>query len=132
MSTREDRTAPIADALTEPYWRGLREERLLLQRNPATGAYQHYPRPFCLDDARRSPEWSDASGHGTIYSQTVVHRGSPLPGPRVIALVDLDEGPRVLAEIVDTPPEGVAIGQRVRAVFKDHGEVRLLDFTPED
>ena len=60
-----------------------------------------------------------AAGTGTVFSH-VVHRYPPVPGkemPIVIALVDLDEGVRMVAEVVDVPPEEIAIGQRLRVDF---------------
>ncbi len=80
--------------------------------------------------------WTEASGHGTIYSYSVVYRGSGAfreAMPFVVAYVELTEGPRVLTNIVGCEPDEVSIGQRVRVVFFDTGEgCALYRFAPLD
>jgi uncharacterized OB-fold protein len=82
-----------------------------------------------------SASWIKASGRGFVYSFTVVHRGSGLyrdAAPYVVAYVELEEGPRVLTNIVGCTPAEVEIGQRVRVVFCDTGEgSALYRFTPD-
>ncbi len=115
------RPAPIPDAESAPFWAATLEGRLLVQRCAACGHAQLYARPHCL--ACRGPvAWEDAAGTGTIYSYTVI-RQNPSRSfrhllPFVVALVDLDEGPRVMTNIVGAPPEAVAIGARVRVTFE--------------
>jgi uncharacterized OB-fold protein len=84
---------------------------------------------MCPDCGRLGVEWVEASGRGAVYSFTVSHRG---PGPwadhvpYVVAYVELDEGPRVLTNLVGLDPGDVRIGMPVAAVF-EHG---LLRFGP--
>jgi uncharacterized OB-fold protein len=70
-----------------------------------------------------------------VHAVTVVHRAPSaafrVDVPYAIALVDLDEGFRMLANVVDTDPAAVAIGTRVRLVFEQRGEIALPQFTPE-
>ena len=93
-----------------------------------------YPRPFCPDCGGRSTSWEQASGEGTVYSFTVTRKGlGPWrdTAPYVLAYVELDEGPRVMTNIVDCDVDTVSIGQRVTAVFDDTGEgTALLRFGP--
>jgi len=78
--------------------------------------------------------WFEASGRGTVYSYTVTRKGQGMyreAGPFVIAFVELDEGPRVMTNIVGCDPDTVRIGQPVVATFDDTGQGHsLLRFTP--
>jgi uncharacterized protein len=119
-----DKTQPslsdqgIADPMTEPFWLACLERRLVIQKCTACGAHQFYPRPFCLACESDKVEWVAASGHGVIYSVTTVRIPvvGELPPPYILALVDLDEGPRLLSNI-----EGgdVRIGDRVRLGWRE-------------
>jgi len=116
-----------------PFWEQGRRGRLVLPRCRSCGCYVWYPRSFCPDCHGGDLEWVQASGKGTIYSYTVSYRGS---GdwvdhvPYVIAYVELDEGPRVLTNVVGADPQSLRIGQRVTATFEPAGEQRLLRFEP--
>ncbi|MEJ5254811.1 MAG: Zn-ribbon domain-containing OB-fold protein [Acidimicrobiales bacterium] len=105
---------------TEPFWEAAAEGRLLLPRCDGCGVVIWYPRRFCPECHQRSISWFEASGRGTIYSFTVV-RQAPPPWreavPYVIAQVELDEGPRVLTNIVGCETSEVAIGREVEVVF---------------
>lgn len=83
--------------------------------------------PHCWSDKL---EWVESSGRGTVYSVTTVHR-APTPvfssnTPYVIALVDLDEGPRMFANVIGDGARGVAIGDRVEVTYEDRGEGALV------
>jgi uncharacterized OB-fold protein len=110
---------PVFDADTEPYWRGAGEGKLRLPRCEECGTYVWIPRPFCPRDM--SPTgWVDVSGRGVVYSHTTVHRGERLYAKRppfVLAYVELDEGPRMMTNIVGCDPDDVVIGMPVRVVF---------------
>jgi uncharacterized OB-fold protein len=91
-------------SLAEQWWAAAREGRLVVQRCAACGSYQHHPRPFCLA-CRRTDGLAlvDASGRGTLHSFTTVHRSprDDLEAPYTVALVDLDEGVRLVTWLVD-------------------------------
>ena len=73
--------------------------------------------------------WFEAAGTGTVYSFTIVTRGAGAyreAGPYVVAYVELDEGPRMMTNIVESPPEEVFVGQRVRVVFTPTGDGTAL------
>ena len=110
--------APYGDPLHVPFWQAAMRRQLVIQHCAACGAHQFFARPFCLGCESDRLEWVPASGLGTIYSVTTVHRqASPdLPVPYVNALVQLDEGPRLLTTIVGQPGE---IGARVRVAWRD-------------
>lgn len=78
---------------------------MTIQRCRACGRHQHYPRLLCTACHATDLETVEASGLGSLWSFTVIHR-SPRPdmaAPYTVALVRLDEGPVVLTHLVDTP-----------------------------
>jgi len=109
-------------ALTEDnsfFFEGARQGRLLIQRCASCGILRHPPRPACA--SCRSFEWDtvEASGRGTVYSYVVVHHPQvpafdyPLP----IAVVELEEGTRLVADLVGIEPAAVHIGLPVAVEF---------------
>ena len=79
--------------------------------------FQFFPRPVSIYTGRRTWEWREVSGKGTIYAFTVVRIPGPgLDGrlPLCVATVELDEGVRMIANILDCAPEDLAIGKRVK------------------
>ena len=116
MTPAANRTlpAPVIDPTSRPFWDAAREGRLLIGLCGDTGKHFFYPRgcsPFTL-----SPNVSlvESKGLGAIYSFSVMRVAEPY----AIAYVELDEGPRILTNIVDCDLDGVRIGQRVRLVWK--------------
>jgi uncharacterized OB-fold protein/acyl dehydratase len=105
---------------TEFFWAGTRAGELRIQRCGECGALRHPPGPACLScGALRNQGYQVARGTGTVYSY-VVHRHPPVPGkqlPIIVALVELTEGPRVMAELTGTDPAKVYIGMPVRTSF---------------
>lgn len=126
---------PRITAETRPYWDGTAAGELRYQWCRDCRRPQFYPRVACAGCGGRALDWRRSAGRGIVHAVTVVHR-APSPAfrgdvPYAIALVDLDEGFRMLANVVDTDPAAVAIGTRVRLVFEQRGEVALPQFTPE-
>jgi uncharacterized OB-fold protein len=113
---------------TAPFWEAAKQGRLVLQYCKDTGQFQHYPRPVSIFTGSRNLEWREVSGKGTIYACTVIRVPGPgLEGrlPLSVATVELDEGVRILGNILDTDAEKVAIGRRVELVWD-----RLADNVP--
>lgn len=113
--------APTVTEETREFWDGLAQGRFLLPRCNGCAAWIWYPRGFCPVCGSLDTAWHEASGRGRVYSYTVV-RKSGLPGwselvPYVIAYVELDEGPRVMSNIVGCDPDTLTIGSAVRVVF---------------
>jgi uncharacterized protein len=125
---------PRVNAETRPFWNATAEGRLSLPHCTSCGFVIWYPRARCPECGSTDVRWQDATGAGTIYSFSITHKGQGAyrdAGPYVLAYVELDEGPRVLTNIVDCDPEALEIGQRVRVVFHDTGEgTALYRFTP--
>ncbi len=115
------RPAPFPDADSSEYWASGHDGRLVIQRCESCGAHQLYARDRCLE-CRGPVEWVSASGRGTIYSFTVIRQNYSRPFrdqlPYAVALVDLEEGPRVMTNIVGCDPETLEIGMAVHAEFE--------------
>lgn len=106
----------------DTFWRGIAADELLLERCRSCSAVVWYPRGFC-PSCGSGVTLEPASGEGAVYSFSVVHRGAgEYRGcePYVVAYVELDEGPRILTNVVGCDPDSLVIGARVRVVF-DHG-----------
>jgi uncharacterized protein len=106
------------DALSAPFWDAAARHEFVLQRCNSCGHYQFYPRPFCLECESDDVSWVAASGTGTVYSQTTVHLqvAPEFQPPYTVALVELDEGPRMLGTVVNGQTN---IGDRVRVTWKE-------------
>lgn len=119
---------------TEFFWTSGADGRLRIQHCESTGRWYHPPRPDCPPDGACAPVPTPVSGLGTVYSYTI-NRQPFLPSiepPYVIAIVELDEqeGLQLMTRLVGCDPESVHIGQRVRVVFEQHGEIYLPFFEP--
>jgi uncharacterized OB-fold protein len=129
--------APLVEPDTKAFWEATAEGRLLLPRCQACETVIWYPRSYCPACGSIGVNWVEASGRGTIYSFTVNRLGRADVaeyrglGPFVLAYVELEEGPRIMTNIVDCDPASVAVGQRVEAVFQDTGQGNaLIRFRP--
>ena len=108
---------PQVDPGTAPYWEGLREGKFLLKSCRSCGKPHFYPRESCPYCESADLDWRQASGLGEIYSFTVcVRPAGPAfaeEAPYVVAIVTLDEGPRMMTWILGAHAE-IVIGKRVR------------------
>lgn len=127
--------APHPSAETQPFFDAASEGRLSLPVCDDCGWTIWYPRLHCPKCRGEDVTWTDSPGTGTVYSFTVTRRGQGRwrdASPFVIAYVELDEGPRVLTNIVDVDPETVHIGMEVTATFQpsDDEGPPVLRFAP--
>lgn len=123
ISDPYDKPLPEPTIDSQPYWDGLKEHRLLLQRCIRCKTIRHYPRPVCARCHSMECDWVDASGKGTIHSWTISHHAFH-PGfepelPYVQVTVDLEEDVRMQGRLVDGDPGNLAIGTAVEVVFTD-------------
>jgi len=112
------------------FQRFLDEGRFMVQRGRKSGRAFYYPRVAEPGSGDRDLEWFSPSGCGVVYSTTVV-RAKPPAEPYNVALVDLEEGPRVTSRVVGLPPSDVKIGMKVRARIETVDGKGLLVFVPE-
>lgn len=103
----------------------LAEGRFMIQRSRSTGTFVFYPRVAAPKTGERDLEWVAASGNGEVYSTTVVRQRPENGGDYNVALITLQEGPRMMSRVVGIAPEAVEIGMKVRAV------IQVLDDSPE-
>jgi len=121
--------APAVNPETENFWAATAAGRLLLKRCLDCGSVIWYPRVICPDCSSLHTEWFEASGRGRVYSYTVNHRGEGAytgRAPFVLAYVELDEGPRMLTNIVGAADAELAVEAPVEVVFHDTGEGSAL------
>ena len=112
--------SPRANAETAPFWEGCRRGELLYQVCAPCGRAQFPPRARCAHCHEARLEWRRSAGRGTVHSFTVVERApsAAFETPYVLALIDLDEGFRMMTNLRGCAPEDAAIGLVVRIVFE--------------
>ncbi|MCY3640122.1 MAG: Zn-ribbon domain-containing OB-fold protein, partial [Gammaproteobacteria bacterium] len=120
---------------TQPFWDACAQGRLLLQRCGDCGHLQLYPRLLCAACGSRTLGWVEASGRGTVKTFTIIRRAVSAAfepdAPYVVALVELEEGPTLMSNIIGRDPASVAIGQPVRVTFEARGEgIAVPQFEP--
>ena len=121
---------------TQPFWDAVKRHQLSLPKCKACGQLHYFPRPFCPHCFSWDLEWVRCSGKGKLYSYVINHR--PAPGfeeeaPYVIAVVELDEGPRMLSNLIDIEPtpEAVQVDMPVEILFQDvNEEMAMFKFRP--
>lgn len=121
-----DKPMPQVTELNRLFWEGARRHELLVQRCHPCGHMWFPPLPNCTRCLSTDIEWVATSGRGTVFSVIVYHQGW-LPGykedlPYDVAIVELEEGVRVISNIVEIEPERIEIGMRVVATFDDIDE----------
>ena len=118
------RPSPVPDALSRPFFEGLQRHELLLMYNPET---RTYALPYS-EHAGGSPgkvEWVRASGRGRVFSFGIMHRvyhpAFAEEVPYNVAVVELEEGPRIPANLVDVANTDISVGMAVEVVFAPIG-----------
>ncbi len=112
---------PIVTDENRPYWEGCRQGKLLLQHCQQCHQYQFYPRLYCMQCGSDKLQWAEASGRGRIYSYTIIHRNKTpefvQDVPYNVAIIQLDEGPRMMANIVGSDNSQLRVDLPVTVVF---------------
>jgi uncharacterized OB-fold protein len=126
---------PEITPLQARFWDALRRHELVVQECAACSRLRFVPTELCPYCYSPAAVWAPVTGRGRVYTYTVVHR-APTPAyqteaPYAIAYVELDEGPRVPARLVDVDPTTVEVGMPVEVVFDDvDGDLTLYRFRP--
>jgi uncharacterized OB-fold protein len=119
--TDDLQAADFSDPTTQTFWDAARLGKLVVQRCSACNEYQFDPRPFCLACDSTDVGWMETAGHGTVYAVTRIHLDADpdlgLPNPYYLAIVELDEGPRMLTTLT----ERCVIGTAVRVSWRGRG-----------
>ncbi len=117
-SAKVELLAPVTP-VTAPFWDGLHAGELRLQRCSACASFQYPPETFCYGCGSTDLEWRTTSGRGTIYSFITVHqRYHPAFAedlPYNVSIVELEEGPRLISNVIGVGPEAVQVGMAVQA-----------------
>ncbi len=112
---------PGNPALTKPFWDAAKKHHLVLQRCKACSNLFFYPREVCPRCLSPELEWVPVSGKGRVYSYTIVHQPQhpafEPDSPYIFAMIQLDEGPRMVSNMVDCPLDQVKVDMPVVAVF---------------
>lgn len=120
MAERAD--LPQIDDFTQAWWDAAADGRLLIRRCNACGGAHYYPRPFCPTCWSDDGEWEQASGRATLYTWSVVFMNDLPPFnqrlPYIAAVVDLDEGPRMMTTLVDCGAPQLTVGMPVEVTFR--------------
>lgn len=122
---------PSPDPESAPFWEGCREGRLLIQRCRTCGTHRFPPTDFCPACRSHETEWVEASGRGRVFSWIVVRH--PVPKevyagevPYVVAIVALEEGVRMVSNLVEVAPEAVTADMAVEVRFRPAAEGIVL------
>lgn len=128
---------PNPDNETQPFWDGAREGRLVIRRCNTCGEAFFYPRPFCPKCWSADVGWIDASGRATLYTWSIVHVNDLPPFhervPYVAAIVTLEEGPRMMTNVVGVDFDDLDADMALRVTFRsisDEPPVTIPVFEP--
>jgi len=127
------RPAPVKLNYNKPFWDAANEGKLMLQYCKDTNKYQFYPRPVSIYSGSRNLEWRESTGKGRVYTFSISHKAPPpfkITEPYVVATIELEEGVRVLTNIINCDPSKVEIDMPVRLAWVKAGEDNYPVFEP--
>ena len=125
----------LAEMEAKPFWDNLKKHKLTVQKcKPCAFIFNFPPQALCAKCLSPEYDWVPVSGKGTVYSFVTYHRAwHPSYQDKIpynVSLVDLNEGPRLVSNVVDIAPEEVKVGMAVEVVYEDHEEFTLPKFKP--
>jgi len=124
------RPHPQPDRDTTPFWEAQNNHELRFQRCSNCGTVRYRVSPMCPSCHAFDHEWVASSGRGTVYSYTVVRRQThpAFPAPYTVALVEMEEGPRVVAQVRGHDGSDIPLGAPVHVEWEDHPRQSLPVF----
>jgi uncharacterized OB-fold protein len=131
----ESKPLPVIDEITQPFWAAAARGRLVVQQCDACGHRQLPAALTCAACGERVLGWVEVSGHGAVHTFTILHRAyHPAFAdelPYNVSIIELDEGPLLLSNVVGIPVGELRIGQRVAVFFEPVGDgLALPKFAP--
>jgi uncharacterized OB-fold protein len=128
-----DKPLPQISPEMAPFWEAARRHQLVVQRCRGCAAHRVPARDICSRCLSREVEWAPVSGRGTIFSYAIMHQvyhpGFADEVPYAVVQVELEEGARMLTNVVGCPPAELTVGMPVEVVFEDRTpEVTLPKF----
>ena len=130
-----EKPLPVPDEDTQPWFDGLKEHKLLLQYFPSADHWQPPYSDRCTKDLSTDFEWRESKGTGQVYTWALMHQlYDPVweeEIPYVLAVVELDEGPRLSSTLINVEKDAISVGMPVKVVFEDvTDEITLPKFEP--
>jgi len=128
---------PIPTKWSQPFWDAAKQHRLVLKKCGKCGFIDHPPYLYCTSCHADEHEWIEASGKATLAAYAINVFGVPFPFwddlPYVVALIDLQEGPRMISNIVECDHDKLENGMELEVLFDDvSGEISLPKWRPVD
>ncbi len=121
--TKYKKPLPQPTQWSKPFWEGCRKHEFLVQKCLDCQKYIFYPKMFCPDCLSSNLEWVKSSGKGKVYSYMVVYSYQPTEFeenlPYVVAIIELEEGVRLMSNVIGCSPETVKCDMKVGVVFDD-------------
>ncbi len=132
---RVQKPLPGIDDFQRPFWEAAKRHELVLQRCRKCGSFRYPPGLMCHECLSDDLEWTRVSGRGTVFTWTVFHRAYhpafAAEVPYAVVAVELEEGPRMLSNLVNCKLEDIRIGMPVVVTFDDaSAEISLPKFRP--
>ncbi len=128
------RPVPRPTEASQPFWDGAKKKQLWLQYDPVSKRYQFWPRTCSVRTGKRNLKWRKTSGKGTLYSYTDTYVGPPGFAdrtPYLVGLIELDEGVRIIANLVNLKAEDVKVGMKVKVAWeKLSDDINYFAFEP--
>lgn len=132
--TEAQKPLPEPDEESKPFWDAAMDGRLVLMKCGDCGTWRLPSRQHCDNCLSTKYTWEEASGKGVVRTFGVMHQlyhpGFAAEIPYTLAIVELDEGPRLPTNIVGAKKEDVRVGMPVKVTFEKHEDVALPKFTP--
>ena len=119
-------------ATTETYLNELKQGRFLIQQCTHCQTHLFYPRNFCIHCSKDTLTWKEPRGSGSVYSTTTVRRKPEAGGDYDVSIIELDEGVRLMSQVLGVAPHEVKIGMRVqlKIITEPSGQNKVV-FYPE-
>ena len=126
---------PLSTELTKPFWEGAKRHELVIPRCRKCDRFFFYPREECPRCLSQDYEWATVSGRGRLHTYTIVHQPAHAAfredAPHVYAVIQLDEGPRMISNMVECDFDALEVDMPVVAVYDDvTAEWTLVKFRP--
>jgi uncharacterized OB-fold protein len=113
---------PISTIETQSYWDACQQEKLLIQQCKECEHVQFYPRLMCTKCSSREVKWIEASGIAKVLTYTIVHRpilsAYQKEAPYILAVVQLEEGPTMMTNVVNCPNDSIKCEMLVKVTFQ--------------
>jgi uncharacterized OB-fold protein len=122
-ATAYTKPLPLLEGFANDFYAWCKQRELRFQRCSHCGTWRHVPREMCAACGSWQWEWKRSTGHGTVFTWTTIaralHPAFQTDTPYAPVVIDMDEGVRLLSQMVDCPPDQLRIGMPVEVVFED-------------